>query len=73
MERREICTLWLCTIVHIIESMSYKWDPNKAKSNFKKHRVKFADAVGVFEDEKAITIEDEHEREDPSSPLAWIF
>ena len=32
--------------------MSYEWDPNKAKSNYKKHRVKFADAVGVFEDEK---------------------
>lgn len=29
--------------------MSYEWDPNKAKSNYKKHRVKFADAVGVFE------------------------
>ncbi len=44
--------------------MSYEWDPNKAKSNYKKHRVKFADAVGVFEDENAITIEDEHENED---------
>ena len=44
--------------------MSYEWDPNKAKSNYKKHRVKFADAVAVFEDENAITIEDEHESED---------
>jgi len=44
--------------------MSYEWDPNKAKSNYKKHRVKFADAVGVFEDDNAITISDEHERED---------
>ena len=44
--------------------MSYEWDPNQAKSNYKKHRVKFADAVGVFEDENAITIEDEHESED---------
>ena len=43
--------------------MSYEWDPNKAKSNFKKHVVKFADAVGVFEDENAITIEDDHEKE----------
>ena len=43
--------------------MSYEWDPNKAKSNYKKHRVKFADAVGVFEDENAITIEDDHEKE----------
>lgn len=44
--------------------MSYEWDPKKAKSNYKKHGVKFADAVGVFEDENAITIPDEHERED---------
>ena len=43
--------------------MNYEWDPNKAKSNYKKHGVKFADAVGVFEDENAITIEDDHEKE----------
>lgn len=54
----------LCTLVHIIGSMSYEWDPNKEKSNYKKHRVKFADAVGVFEDENAITIQDEHKGED---------
>lgn len=44
--------------------MTYEWDPDKAKSNQKKHGVRFADAVGVFEDENAITIEDEHNRED---------
>jgi len=44
--------------------MTYQWNPNKAKSNLKKHGVSFADAVGVFEDENAITIQDEHERED---------
>ncbi len=44
--------------------MNYEWDSKKAKSNYKKHGVKFADAVGVFEDENAITIPDEHERED---------
>jgi len=44
--------------------MSYEWDPSKEKSNYKKHRVKFADAVSVFEDENAITIEDDHEKED---------
>jgi uncharacterized protein len=43
--------------------MTYQWDPNKAKSNQKKHGVGFADAVSVFEDENAITIEDEHETE----------
>ena len=44
--------------------MNYQWDPNKAKSNFKKHGVRFADAVGVFEDDNAITIQDEHKSED---------
>lgn len=43
--------------------MTYQWDPNKAKSNLRKHGVRFADAVGVFEDENAITIEDEHPKE----------
>src|SRR5215510_4053639 len=59
-----ILLLCLCTFVHIIIYMSYEWDPNKEKSNYKKHRVKFADAVGVFEDENAITIQDEHKGED---------
>ena len=43
--------------------MNYEWDTNKAGSNYKKHGVQFADAVGVFEDENAITIQDEHEGE----------
>jgi uncharacterized DUF497 family protein len=38
--------------------MKFEWDPDKAASNRKKHGVDFADAVGVFEDELAITIED---------------
>ena len=44
--------------------MTYQWDPNKAKSNLRKHGVSFADAVGVFEDENAMTIQDEDESED---------
>jgi uncharacterized DUF497 family protein len=53
--------------------MSYEWDPNKAKSNYKKHGVRFADAVGVFEDENAITIEDEHEKEDRIITIGMDF
>ena len=53
--------------------MSYEWDPNKAKSNYKKHRVKFADAVGVFEDENAITIEADHEKEDRFITIGMDF
>ena len=53
--------------------MNYQWDPNKAKSNYKKHGVKFADAVGVFEDDNAITISDEHEREDRFVTIGMDF
>jgi len=38
----------------------YEWDVNKAEANFRKHGISFADAVHVFEDEYAITIEDEN-------------
>ena len=37
--------------------MSFQWDAAKARLNIEKHDVDFADAIGVFEDEWAITIE----------------
>jgi len=40
--------------------MSYQWDPRKAASNLEKHGVDFADAVGVFEDEWALTIKEQY-------------
>ena len=40
--------------------MSYQWDPRKATSNLEKHGVDFADAVGVFEDEWALTLKEQH-------------
>ena len=39
--------------------MSYEWDPKKAASNLRKHDIDFADAVTVFEDELALTIDDD--------------
>ena len=39
--------------------MSYQWDSRKAGSNREKHGVDFADAVGVFEDEWALTIRED--------------
>jgi len=33
----------------------FQWDPRKASANLRKHRVDFADAVGVFEDPRALT------------------
>jgi uncharacterized protein len=40
--------------------MEYEWDTNKAKSNYQKHGIDFADAVSVFTDDFAITVIDEH-------------
>ncbi len=39
--------------------MDVIWDPDKAKSNFKKHGVHFSDAESVLYDPHAITIADE--------------
>ena len=40
--------------------MDYQWDDDRAQSNFRKHQVDFGDAVSVFADDFAITIEDNH-------------
>ncbi len=39
--------------------MEYQWDDKKAKSNHCKHGIEFADAVPVFADDFAITVEDD--------------
>lgn len=39
-------------------------DPDKARANVRKHKIEFADAVAVFADEMAITMEDERPEED---------
>jgi uncharacterized protein len=39
--------------------MGWEWDPDKAKENWQKHGVDFADTTGVFYDEQAIGEEDE--------------
>jgi uncharacterized DUF497 family protein len=33
----------------------FEWDPKKAEENFKKHGVRFEEAMTVFKDEYAIT------------------
>jgi len=38
--------------------MSYEWDPNKAIVNIEKHGIDFVDAVTVFDDINAVTIDD---------------
>jgi len=44
--------------------VNYQWDPRKASINFRKHGVRFADVVAVFEDEQAVTILDDHPHEE---------
>lgn len=51
-------TSWLYVFCAYNKAVSYEWDPNKAKSNYRKHDVHFADAVAVFEDEDALWFED---------------
>jgi uncharacterized DUF497 family protein len=36
--------------------MNYEWDEEKAAANLRKHRVDFADAVGVFDDPHALSM-----------------
>lgn len=44
--------------------MDYQWDRSKATSNRRKHGVRFVDAITVFSDEYAITIEDDYPDEE---------
>jgi len=37
----------------------FEWDSRKAASNFRKHGIRFADAVSVLEDDSAMTIADD--------------
>jgi len=39
--------------------VAFEWDPQKAEANFRKHGVRFAESIPVFEDDYAITIMDE--------------
>jgi uncharacterized DUF497 family protein len=38
--------------------VSFEWDPKKAATNLRKHDVTFSEALGVFSDDYAITIND---------------
>ena len=44
--------------------MTFQWNPVKARQNVRKHGIRFADAVLVFEDDLAITISDDYPDED---------
>jgi uncharacterized protein len=38
--------------------MSFEWDLRKAEGNFKKHGVRFAESLPIFEDDHALTVTD---------------
>ncbi len=44
--------------------MAAEWDPAKARANFRKHGIRFADAVTALEDERAISVRDERADEE---------
>ncbi|MFQ5640163.1 MAG: BrnT family toxin [bacterium] len=37
----------------------FEWDPKKAKLNWKKHKIRFEEAVSVFRDSRSISIFDD--------------
>jgi uncharacterized protein len=39
--------------------VDFEWDEDKAADNLRKHRVDFADAVGVFDDPFAFSMQDD--------------
>jgi len=53
--------------------MNFEWDADKATRNLRKHGVNFADAVGAFEDDRAITIEDTDHAEDRHVTIGMDF
>jgi uncharacterized DUF497 family protein len=44
--------------------MAVEWDPGKARTNFRKHGVRFADAVIALEDTTARSMRDDQEEEE---------
>ena len=51
----------------------FEWDPAKAASNLRKHRVSFDTAIRAFADPFAFTEQDQHTRAANSAgrPSAW--
>ena len=39
--------------------VDYQWDTQKSTRNLKKHKIDFADAMSVLEDDRGLTIKDQ--------------
>jgi len=50
--------------------MDFEWDYAKAQANLRKHKVDFADAATVFQDESALTVPDVGSEEERHLTLA---
>ncbi len=44
-------------VIHL-QLVQFRWDPNKARSNLKKHGISFDEAVTVFADPLALIVQD---------------
>jgi uncharacterized DUF497 family protein len=53
--RRRLDRMYDCAYNPVID---YEWDPAKARTNLRKHGIDFADVVAIFEDDEALTLED---------------
>ena len=49
--------------------MQFEWDERKARTNLRRHRIDFADAATIFEDEHAVTVADEESDEERYSTI----
>ena len=49
--------------------MEFEWDERKARTNLRRHKIDFADAATVFEDERAVTVTDEASDEERYSTI----
>ena len=49
--------------------MEFEWDARKARTNLRRHKVDFADAATVFEDDRAVTVRDEDPDEERFSTV----
>ncbi len=48
--------------------LHFEWDPKKARSNLRKHKISFAEATAVFRDPLAMTMPDE----DSEDEERWV-
>jgi uncharacterized DUF497 family protein len=44
--------------------LTFEWDEEKRRANLRKHGVEFADAATAFDDDNAVTMDDEDSQEE---------